>query len=186
MILVRHGQTEFNVVYTATGTDPGIIDPPVTPLGRQQARAAAATFGDATVGGVLRQIITSPYLRALQTAEILAAALDLPVIVDPLVGERAAFSCDTGTLRSRLLRDWPDYDFTRVAAETWWHPFETDGPESEAAVLTRGERFLAAMADTDDWDATMVVSHREFIRPLIGEILPNGSWRKLPRKPHGT
>ena len=41
MILLRHGQSEFNLHYTATRTDPGIPDPRLTPLGHQQAQAAA-------------------------------------------------------------------------------------------------------------------------------------------------
>ena len=181
MILVRHGQTEFNVVYTATRTDPGIADPPVNALGHDQAAATAAALAPAAAGAKLRCIITSPYLRTLQTTAIIAAALDLPVVVDPLVRERAAFSCDIGTPRAQLLRQWPDYDFARVTEETWWYQFDTLGPESEDDVLDRGNRFLSAMADGGNWDATIVVSHREFIRPLIGEILPNGAWRKLHR-----
>ena len=36
MILLRHGQSEFNLHYTATRIDPGIEDPRLTPLGHAQ------------------------------------------------------------------------------------------------------------------------------------------------------
>jgi len=30
VILIRHGQSHFNVVYSETGVDPGIVDPGLT------------------------------------------------------------------------------------------------------------------------------------------------------------
>jgi len=41
MILMRHGQSEFNLLFTATRRDPGIIDAPLTELGHAQAQEAA-------------------------------------------------------------------------------------------------------------------------------------------------
>ena len=41
MILLRHGQSEFNLLFTQTRKDPGIIDPKLTPLGQTQAEEAA-------------------------------------------------------------------------------------------------------------------------------------------------
>jgi len=41
MILLRHGQSEFNVVYNVTRVDPGIPDPRLTEEGRRQALVAA-------------------------------------------------------------------------------------------------------------------------------------------------
>src|SRR5689334_4048712 len=64
MILLRHGQSEFNLHYNATGIDPGIPDAPLTELGHRQANAAATSLA----GEDIRRIICSPYTRALQTA----------------------------------------------------------------------------------------------------------------------
>ena len=44
MILVRHGQSEFNVVYSVTRVDPGIPDPKLTDEGRRQARDVASAL----------------------------------------------------------------------------------------------------------------------------------------------
>ena len=41
MILLRHGQSLFNLHFTATRRDPGIRDAPLTPLGHEQAELAA-------------------------------------------------------------------------------------------------------------------------------------------------
>ena len=56
MILLRHGQSEFNLHFTATKKDPGIVDARLTPLGHAQAEAAAAALAEAKV----RRILVSP------------------------------------------------------------------------------------------------------------------------------
>src|SRR5579885_2924149 len=100
MILVRHGQSEFNVVFSVTRVDPGIRDPRLTAEGRRQAEAAA----EALAGHGIERLIASPYHRALETAEIVARRLGVAIAVEPLVGERAAFACDVGTPRQSLKR----------------------------------------------------------------------------------
>lgn len=49
MILLRHAQSLFNVSYSVTRIDPGIEDPELTELGRQQARDAAAQLQDVPI-----------------------------------------------------------------------------------------------------------------------------------------
>ena len=41
MFLLRHGQSYFNLHFTETRRDPGIEDPELTPLGHEEAEAAA-------------------------------------------------------------------------------------------------------------------------------------------------
>jgi glucosyl-3-phosphoglycerate phosphatase len=41
MILIRHGQTEFNRLYSETRRGPGIRDPQLTEVGRSEAAAVA-------------------------------------------------------------------------------------------------------------------------------------------------
>lgn len=57
MILLRHGQSEFNLLFTQTRKDPGIKDPRLTPLGHSQAEAAAEALAGARE---IRRIIASP------------------------------------------------------------------------------------------------------------------------------
>ena len=49
MILMRHGQSHFNVVYGATRRDPGIRDPGLTEKGQAQVAAAAAHPGSGSL-----------------------------------------------------------------------------------------------------------------------------------------
>jgi broad specificity phosphatase PhoE len=99
---MRHGETVFNRVYGATRRDPGVADPALTEVGRAQAEAAARRLA----GEDVRRLIASPYTRALETAEIVARHLRIPVTVDARVRERAAFACDVGTGRSALASRW--------------------------------------------------------------------------------
>ncbi len=178
MILLRHGQSEFNLHFTATRKDPGIVDARLTPLGHAQAEQAAV----ALAGEPIRRIITSPFTRALQTAAPIARALDLAVIVNPLVGERGAFACDIGTPRTELAFTWPEIDFTAIE-EVWWPAM----PEPASAVVNRAGRFRAEMAALADWADTLVVSHWGFIMALTGLSVQNGTWMRVdPTAPAPT
>jgi broad specificity phosphatase PhoE len=165
MILLRHGQSEFNLHFTATRRDPGIVDPELTALGHQQAAAAA----EALRGRNIRRIIVSPYTRALQTAMPAARLLGVPVFVNPIVRERYAFVCDVGRPRTELAMAWPDHDFSAIP-EMWWPATE----EPAESVIARAALFRAEMAALPDWSDTLVVSHWGFILAMTGTKLANG------------
>jgi len=167
MILMRHGQSEFNLHFSATKKDPGIEDPRLTPLGQAQAEAAAATLANAGI----RRILASPYTRAMQTAAPLARALGLPVQITPLIRERFHFACDIGTPRSLLAPAWPEHDFAGIE-EIWW-PQTTEPAE---AVAARAQDFRRQSSARPDWMHTFVVSHWAFILALTGQSLENGEW----------
>ena len=181
MILLRHGQSEFNVLFSVDKRDPGIPDPALTALGLAQAAEAAR----ALAGQPVRRIVTSPYTRALQTADVMARALSVPVVVNPQVRERCAFSCDIGTPTSALARAWPALDFSGIE-EIWWPTVE----EPVAAAGARAARFRAEIALLPDWHEVLVVSHWGFILAITGERLQNGEWRRhdptAPAPPGGV
>jgi glucosyl-3-phosphoglycerate phosphatase len=167
MILLRHGQSEFNLHFGATRRDPGIIDPALTPLGHAQAEAAAEQLQ----GQDIRRIIVSPYTRTLQTARPVAAMLKLPITIDSIVRERYAFACDIGTPRETLEQQWPEHDFSAIEP-VWWPKTE----EVEAGIRDRAARFRAHWASRDDWLHTLVISHWGFILSMTGQSVANGQW----------
>ncbi len=170
MIVLRHGQSLFNLHFSATKQDPGIHDPPLTPEGHAQAEAAAAALS----GAGIRQILVSPYTRALQTAAPIAAALGVPVRISLLVRERFHFACDVGTARTALAGAWPAHDFSALE-ETWW-PAST---ETTASVHDRAVRFRDELLAGGDAAHTLVVSHWAFLLTLTGHDLPNGGLRRV-------
>jgi broad specificity phosphatase PhoE len=178
MILLRHGQSEFNVHFSVTRIDPGIVDPRLTELGHQQARDAA----QALKAEPIRRIIASPYWRALETAAPIAAELGLPVEVSRLVCERYAYACDVGSPRTALGEAWPQHDFS-VIDEVWWPPVE----EPISGIVDRAARFRAERAAMPDWEHTLVISHWGFILAMTGQSLRNGQWLRCdPTRPAPT
>jgi glucosyl-3-phosphoglycerate phosphatase len=167
MILLRHGQSEFNLHFTATRRDPGIHDPKLTELGHAQAEAAA----EALAGERISRIIVSPYTRALQTAAPVARRLGVPVFVNPVVRERYSFTCDIGSPRTELETAWPEHDFTAIE-EVWWPSVD----EAGASIIGRAALFRAEMAALADWSDTLVVSHWGFILCMTGQSVMNGTW----------
>ncbi len=165
MFLLRHGQSEFNLHFTAARVDPGIIDPRLTEFGHSQAAKAAQTLKDEGI----RRIIVSPYTRALQTAAPVAHALKVPTIVNPIVRDRYAFACDVGTPRMELERAWPELDFSHID-EIWWPAIE----EPASSITGRAALFRAEMAMLADWKNTLVVSHWGFILCMTGQSVTNG------------
>lgn len=176
MILLRHGQSEFNLRLEESGQDPGIPDAPLTLLGHRQAERAA----EALAGEDIRRILCSPYTRALQTAAPIARRLGLPVTVTPVVRERCSASCDIGMPRTALALAWPHLDFSTME-EVWWPATEEPHEQLEARIAL----FRAEMAALADWRHILVVCHWGFIMGLTGRSLMNGEWLRCTMTEEG-
>jgi broad specificity phosphatase PhoE len=99
MLLTRHGQSEWNAV----GRWQGQADPPLSDLGRAQARSAADRIGSVDV------VVASDLDRAVHTAAIISEVLGVgPVIIEPGLRERDAGEW-SGLTRAEIERDWPGY-----------------------------------------------------------------------------
>lgn len=167
MILIRHGQSEFNAHHDRTGRDPGIPDPRLTALGRQQVTESAARLKDHQVK--FKRVLTSPYTRAIETAEIVARTLDLPIEIEPLVHERAFYQCDIGSPTSALTSNWPALSFEHLP-EVWW-PNQLD--ETHEQCELRCVSFQQRAALLEDWQHVIVASHWAFILQLTGHSAQN-------------
>jgi broad specificity phosphatase PhoE len=115
-------------------------------------------------------LIASPYRRALQTAEIVATALDLPVSINPLVRERCVFSCDIGSNPGVLRDAYPHIDFSGLDDAWWGMP-----PESEDALSARCARFRSDHGDLLARRDVAIISHWGFIRAFTGEEVANAA-----------
>jgi len=76
---VRHGES----VHNAEGRIQGQADIPLSDFGRRQGEAIAAALAELPIDA----IYASPLLRALETAEIVARRLSLPIRIDPRLKE---------------------------------------------------------------------------------------------------
>src|SRR3954471_20944931 len=77
---LRHGETEANANQLIAGS----LDVDLTPLGREQALIAARALAHEPITAVY----SSPLKRARETAEPIAAALDLPITIIDDIAER--------------------------------------------------------------------------------------------------
>ncbi len=173
IVLLRHAESAWNAVFSRSRIDPGLPDPPLTEAGRRQAEEAARRLA----GRGVERLLASPYRRTLETAAIIAAKLDLPIEVEPLVRERFAFSCDIGTPASLLRRDWPQLDFAGLP-EIWWGGLI----ESDRSLAARCRAFRRRLGEDSADGRVAVVSHWGFLLAFTGRRFDNGSLLVVERQ----
>jgi broad specificity phosphatase PhoE len=164
LYLARHGQTEAN----ASGRLLGRLDPPLTDVGRAQAAALAPVLRDAA------RVVSSPLLRARQTAEAIRQAGDggTPVEVDDRWIE-----LDYGIWDGRPLAEVPSELWSRWRDDPEFVP---EGGESLAALGRRVADACQALADEAATDDVVVVSHVSPIKAAVAWALGVGdgvAWR---------
>jgi len=164
LLLLRHGQSTWN----ADGRWQGQADPPLSPLGEEQARDAARRLAP----GQFCRVLASDLRRARRTAEILAEALGLPVEVDPDLREIDVGDWQ-GLTRAEIDRRAPGAlaDWSEGRSES------TPGGETRTQLTDRARAALQrAAATAAAGDRVLLVSHGALIRHLD---------RALGLVPHG-
>lgn len=153
LLIVRHGQSEWN----AAGRWQGWADPPLTPAGEDQARAAVEPLR----GLGLEAVMASDLQRARRTAEIVAEGLRIgPVEIDEGLRERNVGEF-TGLTREEIDERWPG-----MLAE-WRTGKVQQAPGGEGVEFI--ERVLAALgrvADRHPGRRVLVVAHGGLIRTV--------------------
>lgn len=161
LILVRHGETEWN----ALGRLQGREDVPLSEIGRRQATAAGRALSHYPFSGQGPVIISSPLQRAVETARLIEAELPRSAgfQTDEALLERD-YGRGAGLTREERARLYPNADF----------PGLEDRARAEARIV-QGIRRLAIQADGQD---LILVSHGEichiFLAYLRGETTRTG------------
>lgn len=158
LLLVRHGQSEWN----ADGRWQGQADPPLTELGREQARRAARAVG--AVDGVY----ASPLERAAVTAAIISDELG----VGPLVTLGGLKERHAGEWQG-LTRDEIEAAFPGYLAEGRRPPGWEDDDEVEARVLGS----LDAIAVQHPYGTVLAVAHAGVVFAV--ERALGADWERL-------
>jgi probable phosphoglycerate mutase len=157
LFVLRHGQTEWN----AAGRMQGHLDSPLTPLGRDQARAQGRLLAAAGVTAAAFRLFCSPQHRARDTAGIAFAGLAAPVVTDIRLREISLGDWD-GLTRAEIGARWP--------VRTDDHPFlwYDNAPSGEgfAAVAVRVAAFLDDLAAP-----AVIVTHGMTSRFLRARVL---------------
>lgn len=158
--LVRHGQTDYNLKNLFQGSS----DIPLNATGREQAHHALDHVPDVAWDVV----VSSPLLRARQTAQIIAEDHDIPLgPTDPRLSE-----IDWGEAEGRDVEEmearYPERDFP--------------GAEEPQDVADRGYNALESLEEQFSGKNVLVVAHGTIIRFLVSGI----AQRALDSIPNGT
>ncbi|MGH3964786.1 MAG: bifunctional RNase H/acid phosphatase [Pseudonocardiaceae bacterium] len=162
LLMVRHGQTEHSAQRRYSGRG----DLPLTELGERQAAAAAARLS--TTDGATA-VVSSPMLRARQTAKPVADALGVPVSVHDGLIETDFGAWEGLTFAEARERD-PDLH-TRWITDTSVSP--PDG-ESMDEVHRRVRRVRDQLIAEHGGATLVVVSHVTPIKALLRMALDAG------------
>ena len=146
LLCVRHGQSEWN----AQGLWQGQADPPLSDIGREEARLAATTLG--SFDGFF---FASPLLRARQTAEIISAELGgRAVMLEPDMREIDVGDF-SGLSNDQIEERFPDAWAALRAGELHTFP----GGEARASFLDRVLDALRGIASRHPDDTALVATH---------------------------
>lgn len=155
LLLLRHGQSIWNAENRWQGT----ADPPLSALGDQQARDAAAWL--ATAAPAFAGVVASDLQRSRRTAEIIAGGLGLGTVeLDAALRERNVGEW-SGRTSDEIAARWPG------ALHAWREGrlASPPGGEDDKSLL---DRFLPALRRQceRDVDAILVITHGGAIRAL--------------------
>jgi broad specificity phosphatase PhoE len=162
LLLLRHGQTEFSVQRRYSGRG----DPELTPLGHAQAAGAAARL--ARVPGIAA-VLTSPLLRARQTAGAVAEATGAPLVVRERLVET-----DFGEWEGLTFAEARTRDAQRHGEWLGSEEVAPPGGESFAAVGRRVEVERAELVQEHPGATLVLVSHVTPIKMLLRDALQAG------------
>ncbi len=155
LLLIRHGQTSWNVEHRLPGQIPGVE---LTETGRQQ----AARLADALTAIPISAIITSPLERARDTARIIAQQYKLEIQIEPDL-------IDTG------LGHWTGQIYDELSkTDPAWKAFVKDptvGPDDVETFPQVQERAVAAIERWRKLDSIgaypAFVAHADVVKLLI-------------------
>ncbi|MEL6650478.1 MAG: histidine phosphatase family protein [Bacteroidota bacterium] len=159
VLFIRHGQTNGNFDGYHQGSEE-----PLNETGLNQAQLLATRAKHLE----FETIISSDYVRAQQTAQIIATQTQKPLEISPLFGELRRPSLFNGKKYDELpeMRQIFDAIDAKSHDADWHHSDE----ENFYDVKKRAKRALELLQNRPE-ETLMVVSHGNFLRGLFGMML---------------
>lgn len=165
-ICLRHGATDWN----RQGLFQGRTDNPLNDDGIAQAHAAAEKLRSIALG----QVVSSPLLRAVQTAEIIANVASRPVTLDPGLIELDFGSFEGQKVRELMMKHGKNsaqglVDMLPADSEPW------------ADCAARAMRSIGQWLERHPQDEILFVCHdavmQSMAQRLTGNFFKNGHGR---------
>lgn len=153
---VRHGESEGNVL---GDTCPIMHDTPLTSRGRKEAEDVASYLQKEKVP--VSHIFTAPKGRSFETAQIIASAVGLPVVVKGGLNERnwgswASLRWEEASERLEAMTLDERYTFVPPEGESW--------KEMESRLFSTLEEIAVESVDGEN---VLIVTHRGCLRAIL-------------------
>ena len=160
VLLVRHGQNDWVGKNKLAGWTPGVR---LNAHGRKQAKSVGKRLAKANAK--LDAIYTSPLERTVETAELIAGYLDVPITEYREVGE-VEYGKWTGKAIKKLAKD-PRWSVVQ------YYPSNARFPEGESLyqMQARAVQAINNLVEKHPGETIMVVSHADLIKSVIAHCL---------------
>lgn len=168
LVLVRHGESEGNLADEAAleAREPTLdldvrdADVELSETGRGQARAVREHLGGLAEEERPTVVVTSPYRRARQTAEIALEGLDVPLVVDERLRERDLGAFD-GLTWIGIEQQFPEESARRQRVGKFY--YRPPGGESWCDVVLRVRQVLLELQERYAGERLWIFSHQATI-----------------------
>lgn len=161
--LLRHGESLANrqgIIVSLPGS--GVSGYGLTPLGRQQVATHVEQAKRDAVWTSVDAIVSSPFLRTLETGGIAAGIVGAPVEVDDRLRERSFGELD----------GMANENYAKVWARDREDPSHADwGVESAATVLLRARAMVADLEARGSGQTILLTTHGDVASILICGLL---------------
>ena len=159
MYVQRHGESEANErgIYSGVKSDPGLIE-----AGRAHIESLVPYYA----GIDLKAIITSHSKRAIETAEIIADHLGLPITID-----KALHEVDMGDLEGKPQDEGNNIKLFSSVMDNWLSgdgSMKFNNGESYIDIMERINHVTKNYLVDDD---ILIVSHAAFLACLMGQTM---------------
>eukprot|EP01063_Lacrimia_lanifica_P020086 TRINITY_DN27443_c0_g1_i1.p1 TRINITY_DN27443_c0_g1~~TRINITY_DN27443_c0_g1_i1.p1 ORF type:complete len:327 (+),score=91.37 TRINITY_DN27443_c0_g1_i1:53-1033(+) len=144
-------------------------DPALSAVGLRQARDSAAALAALPAAERPVAVFASPFHRTLQTANEIATRLNIPLLVEPGLGEylnKGQFKAQP-KLPLPTAEAWPQLDLSYAPLQRTLSTY----PEKEADCRARFASVLAALVDANPQAHIAAVTHRFGVQSIIEDGL---------------
>ena len=166
LLMVRHGETEWNLQHRYQGQS----DVPLSDVGRKQARVLSERLAHEGIDVAY----VSDLNRAVETAEIIFSGRNVPILKEPRLREMSF-----GVLEGLVFDD----AYARYPAEinAWLKDYNTPPPGGEKleAFTARVTSFMNAVQSKHDGQTLLLVAHGGSLSELVRlalEMPPARRW----------
>ncbi len=160
LYLVRHGESVSNKAVTQSSPDEGL-----SAHGKEQAQFLANRFAKIEIDS----IISSPFIRTLETAKRISELKNIPIETNELVREfrwptefkgMSKKDPEVSKIRKTIEEKWSE-------DENWRHSDE----ETFSEIKNRAVSFLEFLTSIENRESIVVVSHARFLKVLLAVMI---------------